>query len=81
MYTYNISIYITVKTLLTNMGSLVAQMVKSAYNAGDLSLIPGSRRAPGEENGNPIQYSCLRNPLDRGAWWATVQKVTKSWYD
>ena len=54
MYTYNISIYITVKTLLTNMGSLVAQMVKSAYNAGDLSLIPGSRRAPGEENGNPL---------------------------
>ena len=39
----------------------------------------GSGRSPGEENGNPFQYSCLDNPLDRGAWWATVHKVAKSW--
>ena len=39
-------------------------------NAGDLNLIPGSGRSPGEGNGNPLQYSCLENPTDRGAWWA-----------
>ena len=62
------------------MTSLVAQTVKaSAYNAGDLSLIPGSGRSPGEGNGNPLQYSYLGNPMDRGAWWATVHGVTKSW--
>ena len=49
--------------------SLKAQMVKvSAYNAGDLGLIPGSGRFPGEGNGNPLQYSCLENPMDGGAW-------------
>ena len=40
----------------------------SAYNAGDLGSIPGLGRSPGEENGNPLQYSCLENPMDRGAW-------------
>ena len=40
----------------------------SAYNAGDLGSIPGLERSPGEENGNPLQYSCLENPMDRGAW-------------
>ena len=40
----------------------------SAYNAGDLGLIPGLGRSPGEGNGNPLQYSCLENPMDRGAW-------------
>ena len=40
----------------------------SAYNAGDLGLIPGSGRSPGEGNGNPLQYSCLENPMDGGAW-------------
>ena len=39
-------------------------------NAGDAGLIPGSGRSPGEENGNPLQYSCLENPMDRGAWQA-----------
>ena len=47
-------------------------------NAGDMSSIPGSGRSPGEGNGNPFQYSCLRNPMDRGAWWATVHGVTRS---
>ena len=50
----------------------------SARNAGDLGLIPGSERSPGEGNGNPLQYSCLENPMDGGAWWATVHRVTKS---
>ena len=44
---------------------------ESACNAGDLGWIPGSGRSPGERNSNPLQYSCLGNPMDRGAWWAT----------
>ena len=51
---------------------------KSACNAGDLGSIPGSGRYPGEENGNPLQYSCWENPMGRGAWWATVHEVAKS---
>ena len=50
----------------------------SAYNVGDLGLIPGSGRSPGEGNGNPLQYSCLENPMDQGSWWATVHGVTES---
>ena len=50
-----------------------------ACNAGDLNLIPRSERSPGEGHGNPCQYSCLENPMDRGAWWATVPRVAKSW--
>ena len=50
----------------------------SAYNAGDLGSIPRLERFPGEGNGNPLQYSCLENPMDRGVWWATVHGVTKS---
>ena len=45
----------------------------------DLGLIPGSGRSPGEGNGNPLQYSCLENPMDGGTWWAIVHGVTKSW--
>ncbi|XDA72749.1 hypothetical protein R6Z07F_003028 [Ovis aries] len=47
-------------------------------NAGDTGSIPGLGISLGEENGNPLQYSCLGNPMDRGAWWATVNRVTKS---
>ena len=50
----------------------------SAYDAGDPGSIPGSGRSPAEGNGSPLQYSCLENPMDGGAWWATVQGVTKS---
>ena len=50
----------------------------SAHNAGDLGLIPGPWRSPGEGNGNPLQFSCLENPIDGGAWWATVHGVAKS---
>ena len=50
----------------------------SVYNVGDRGLIPGSGRSPGEGNGNPLQYYCLENPLDRGAWQATVHGVAKS---
>ena len=56
-----------------------AQMGKaSACNAGDLGLIPGSGRSPGEGNGNPLQYSCLENRMDGGAWWATVHGIAES---
>ena len=51
----------------------------STYNAGDLGSIRGLGRSPGEGNGNPLQYSCLENPMDQGAWWATVHGVAKSW--
>ena len=50
----------------------------SASNAGDLGSIPRLGRSPGEGNGNPLQYSCLENPMDGGAWWATVHGVAKS---
>ena len=50
-----------------------------AGNAGDPGLIPGSGRSPGEGNGNPLQYSCLENPMDREVWQATVHTVTKNW--
>jgi len=50
----------------------------SAGDTGDVGLIPGLERAPGGESGNPVQYSYLKNPMDRGAWQATVQRVTKS---
>ena len=50
---------------------------ESTRQAGDIGLIPGSGRPPGEGNGNPRQYSCLGNPMDRGAWWATVRGVAK----
>ena len=53
--------------------------MKSAYNAGDLGLIPGLGRAPGEGSGNPLQYSCLENLMDRGVWQATVHRVAKGW--
>ena len=51
----------------------------SAYNVGDLGSIPGLGISPGEGNGNPIQYSCLENPMDGGTWWAAVHGVAKSW--
>ena len=57
----------------------VSEVKASACNAGDLDSIPGSGRSPGEGNGNPLQYSCLGNPMDGGAWWATVHRVAKSW--
>ena len=49
-------------------------------NAGDLGSIPGLGRPPGKGNGNPLQYSCLENPMDRGAWWAIAHGVTRVRY-
>ena len=56
-----------------------SEVKASARNVGDPGLIPGLGRSPGDGNGNPLQYSCLENPMDRGAWWATVHGVAKSW--
>ena len=62
---------------------VVALLVENPpANAGDIrdpGLIPGLGRSPGEGNGNPLQYSCLENPMDREAWWVTVYRVAKSW--
>ena len=61
------------------MGFPGGSVVKNPLaNAGDVGLIPGLGRSPGEGNGNPLQYSYLENPMDRGAWPTTVHKVTKS---
>ena len=54
---------------------------ESACNAGAWGLIPGSGRSPGEGHGNPLQYSCLENPMDRGAWWATVHGSQRVGHD
>ena len=68
------------QNLLYEVGmSLVAQLNNPPANAGNIGSIPGSGKTPGEGNGNTLQYSCLRNPMDRGAWRATAHGVTKNW--
>ena len=57
---------------------LGSEVKASACNVGDLGSIPGLGRSPGEGNGNQLQYSCLENPMDRGAWWAILHRVAKS---
>ena len=57
---------------------VVKNLPASAGDARDMGSIPGSGRSPGGGRGNPLQYSCLENPVDRGAWWAPVHKVTQS---
>ena len=60
-------------------GSVVKNPPAKAGDAGDSGSIPGSGRSPGEGNDNPLQYCSLENPMDRGAWKATVHGATKSW--
>ena len=57
---------------------MVKNLPASVGDTGDVGRIPGSGRSPGEGNGNPFQYSCLANAMDRGAWWADVHGVTES---
>ena len=60
--------------------SQVVLVVKNPpASAGDMGLIPGLGRSPKGGNGNPLQYSCLENPMDRGAWWETAHEVAKTW--
>ena len=62
------------------MGFAGGSVVKNLpANTGGIGLILGSGRSPGEGNGNPLQYPCLGNPMDRGAWWAIIHGVAKSW--
>ena len=87
------TIALTIQTFVSEVMSLLFNMLSifvmcdfpdgsdgkaSAYNAGDPGSIPGLGRSSGEGNDNPLQYSCLENPTDGGAWWATVHGVTKS---
>ena len=75
-----LSVYFGLRHVLWD--SQVVQVVKNlnanARDARDLGLIPGSGRSPEVGNGNPFQYFCLENPMDRGVWWATVHGVAKS---
>ena len=57
------------------MALVVKNLPANAGDAGDVGLIPGSRRTPGKGNGYPFQYSCLKNPMDRGAWQVTVPEI------
>ena len=57
---------------------MVKNLPANAGDIRDVASIPGWRRSPGEGNDNPLQYSCLENPTDRGPWWATVHGVSKS---
>ena len=66
-------------TQLWARGFSGGSMVKNSLaNVGDMGLIPGWGRSPGEGNGNPLQYSCLENPMNRAVWWATVHRVAKN---
>ena len=57
---------------------MVKKLLASAGDTGDAGSVPASGSSPGDGNGNPLQYFCLENPIDRGAWWVTVSRVTKS---
>ena len=69
-------------SIINSMGFPDGSIVKSLpANAGNADLIPGLGRSPGEGNGSPLQYSCLENPMDRGAWWGTVPGVARVRHD
>ena len=77
MLSFEIYLYLTHTTITLGLPSGSDGKV-SACNAGDQGSIPGLGRSPGEGNGNPLQYSCLENSMDGGAWWATVHGVAES---
>ena len=62
-----------------SVGSASKEPTCNAGDTGDADLIPESGRSPGEGNSNTLQYSCLKNPMNREAWWATVQRLAKNW--
>ena len=76
-YCYSLALRILSITLFQG-GAVVKNSPANAGDAGDTGSIPGSGRSPGDENGNPLQYSCLENSTKRGAWWAIVHRVEKS---
>ena len=67
------------KNMITQVMLVVQNLPASAGDLRDMGSIPGSGRFPGGGHGNPLQYSCLENPMERGAWRAAVHKVSKSW--
>ena len=58
---------------------MVKILPANAKDIRDMGLIPGLGKSPGGGHGNPLEHSCLKNPMDKGTWWATVHRVTKSW--
>ena len=73
---------VTYHSISTGASQVALVVKKPSANAGDrktTGLTPGPRRSPGEGNDNPLQYSYLENPIDRGAWRATIYRVTKNW--
>ena len=80
-YLMCISFRLKLKGFLWHLGGFPGDSYGKEFscNARDPSSVPGLGRSLGERNGNPLQYSCLENPMDRGAWWATVHGVAKSW--
>ena len=72
-------IYLELFTWAFQVALVVENPPAIAGDAGDLGSIPGSGRSPGEGHGNPLQYSCLKDSMDRGAWWATFRRAAKSW--
>ena len=68
----------TFDSIYLNIYSVGKESTCNMGDTGDEGLIPGLGRSSGGGNDNPLQYSCLENPIDRGAWWAIVQRVTKS---
>ena len=80
IYSFKYNRYINIKYNNFQMGFPgCSDSKESACNMGDMGLIPGLERSPRRGHGNPLQYSCLENYMDRGAWWATVHRVAKSW--
>ena len=77
-YSYALK-YILYYSIIYHNGSAGEESACSAGDIGNVGSIPGLGRFPRVGNGNPFQYSCLENPMDRGAWWARVHEVTKSW--
>ena len=78
MYSPCVIIHLSIYAVFSG-GSVVKNPPASAGDAGDVVLIPGLGRSPGEGNGNPLQYSYLGNLMDRGAWWVTAHVVSESW--
>ena len=78
-FTFSLSLLLCYNTKVAHMGFPDSSTGKESCNAGDLGSSPGLGRSPGQGDGNPLQCSCLENSMNRGAWWATVHGVTKSW--
>ena len=75
----NILVYNYLRAFMLRLGSRSKEWTCNPGNTGDMGLIPGSGKSPGKGNGNSFQYSCLKNPTDRGTWQSIVQRVRHHW--